>query len=578
MRSPSRSTRQVSTLSSYARVALGVSLGLLTSSIANADVQIRTDLSNRTGHAVPKYSVDPTGKLVEHTGVCQGSHFHCFARIVTHDGGHLTQHTAVTGTLAKDIQSAYGITDLTMGAGSTIAIIDAYGYSTLEADLAVYRSQMGLPACTTASGCLKIVNQTGGSSLPADPPSSDDWTVESALDVQMASAACPACKILVVQATTDQDDGLFVANDTAASLNPTVISNSWGGAETGGEASEEHYFDHPGIAIFIAAGDDGYDDNGQGPDYPGTSAYTIAVGATSLSSSGNARGWTEHAWGGTGTTYSAQQISNTGAGGSACSLSIAKPSYQPANTNCSFKATADVSAVGDPATGPAIYDSLSGGWQTVGGTSASSPMVAAMIAGSGNGSITGKFFYDNLSKFNDVTSGANGSCGSILCIAGTGWDGPTGVGTPNVAAIRNTGGGGTTGGLSVAIASPSDGASVGEAFKIQATVNDAVKAELYINGTLLDTLTQGPFTFTAPNNLSAGAYTIEVTAYDATGATQTSQVTVNEDPSQAGSDGGDGETDATDPTIGNCAAGGSGIGLGTMLLAVGSVVARRRRR
>ena len=581
--SSSRFTSQVRIFGGFARVALGVSLGLLASSTAQADGQlptVRTDVSNRTGNATLRYNANPvTGELVEHTGVCQGSRFHCLARIVTHAGGHIQPHATVAGTTAKTIQEAYGISGQTMSSTATIAIVDAFGYSTLEADLAVYRTQMQLPPCTKANGCLTILNQTGGTTLPANPPPTDDWTVETALDVDMASAACPTCKIVVYQTTTDQDDGLFIANNTAAAAGVTVISNSWGGAEQGGESAYESYFAHPGIAIFVAAGDAGYNDNGKGPDYPATSGNTISVGATALlGSTGN---YTERVWGGTGTSYSATQITQTGAGGSACSLSIPKPSYQPASSGCAFKATADVSALGDPSTGPAIYDSNAGGWQTVGGTSASSPMVAAMMAGAGHGSITGKFFYDNMAKFHDVTQGANGSCGTILCTAGAGWDGPTGVGTPNVAAIISTGGG-TGGNLTIGISSPAPNAVVGEGFHVTATASDGVvMAQLLIDGNIVDEVNAAPFTFIAPTDLTLGDHMIEVDAFDSGGNTAVKQedVTVtadgpvNPDPTGGNGDNGAGSNDV----VGGCAAGGSGAGLGTLLV-LGAVVLRRRRK
>jgi hypothetical protein len=594
MRSTSRFTSQVRTLGVIARVAMGLSVGLL-SSTAFAE---STHVDLGAARAAARVSINPqTGDAVEHVGVCAGNgRFHCFARAVTRINGRGVSHAAVMGTTAATIQKAYGITDLTQGAGATVAIVDAYGYSALEKDLATYRTQMGLPACTTANGCLTIVNQTGGTTPPANPPASDDWTVETALDVDMASAACPACKILVVQATTPDD--LEVAEMQAAKMTPTVISNSWGGPEQGTElGAEEANFNHPGIGIFVAAGDDGYNDNGEGPDYPGTSAYAISVGATSLTTASTTRGYTETTWGGKGTAaYSSAQITNTGAGGSACSKEIAKPSYQPANTQCTYKATADVSALGDPATGPAIYDSQAAspetpGWIQIGGTSASSPLVAAMMAASGNGNITGKFFYDNEAKFNDVTSGTNGSCANILCVAGTGWDGPTGVGTPNVALVKNTGG--TGAGITVAISSPSDGAQVGEGFEVDTTVSaGVVKADLFIDGTQVDETDASPFNFATPTTLALGAHMVQVTGYDASGnMVQSTQVAVTVTTS---GDGGGGDGDSGDPTgtgtptggangvtnndvLGGCAAGGSGAGFGGVLLALGLAASRRRR-
>jgi uncharacterized protein (TIGR03382 family) len=258
----------------------------------------------------------------------------------------------------------------------------------------------------------------------------------------MVSAACPACKILVVQATDDQGDGLDVAQNAAAALGATVISNSWGGPEQAGQPldGEEPYFDHPNIAVFVSAGDNGYNDAGQGPDYPGTSSHVIAVGGTHLVKDASSRGWTETAW---------------TSGGSACSLSITKPAYQT-NSGCQFKATTDIAAVGDPQTGVAVYNSRNGGWTVVGGTSASSPFVAAVFAATGNSTQTsGQFVRDNAAKLYDVTSGKNGTCtNAILCTAGAGWDGPTGYGTPNATALvvtvtgtgsgSDTGSGGTT--------------------------------------------------------------------------------------------------------------------------------------
>ena len=351
-----------------------------------------------------------------------------------------------------DLQAAYKIdpTRIATVAVPTIAIVDAYGYPKLEADLAAYRAQYSLPPCTVASGCLKIVNQQGTTTpLPAAPPASDDWTIETALDVDMASAACPLCNILVVQATDNMGNGLDVGQNVAASLGATVISDSWGGPEVPGMESafameDATYYVHPNIAVFVAAGDNGYDDTvipaGQqsGPGYPATSPHTIAVGATRLiKDATTTRGWRETAWAVTPKVSGGPDLTK-GAGGSACSLSMPKPTYQTASP-CQFKATADIAAVGDPATGVAVYNTngTNPGWISVGGTSASSPFVAAIFAATGNGTQTsGKFLADNTSKLWDVTSGSNGTCAQpLLCTAEVGWDGPTGFGTPNVSAF-----------------------------------------------------------------------------------------------------------------------------------------------
>jgi hypothetical protein len=226
----------------------------------------------------------------------------------------------------------------------------------------------------------------------------------------------------VVQADDDQGDGLNIANTTAATLGATVVSNSWGGPEDSSVASEEMYFNHPGIAVFVAAGDNG--NTGTSPDYPSTSAYTIGVGGTTLTkSTSSTRGWTESAW---------------SDGGSSCSKSVAKPSWQTSSA-CAKRATSDVSAVGDPNTGVAVYN---GGWQAVGGTSAASPLVAAIYALTKNGGATAQFAYLHTDAFYDVTTGKNGTCTTAMCKAAAGWDGPTGIGTPNGTMLAALGGGG----------------------------------------------------------------------------------------------------------------------------------------
>ena len=372
-----------------------------------------------------------------HKGVCDPTaKLHCHARIRTNSDGSIMRFAAAApaGLGPADFKSAYAL-DTSRTPNATIAIVDAFGYPNAEADLAVYRSTYGLPACTVASGCLKIVNQDGAASpLPPAPASNDDWTVETALDLDMASAACPNCKLLLVEANSDQDDGLFIAQDTAVRLGASVISDSWGGSGTGVDAYE-HYFNHPGVGIFVASGDTGYNNAGKGPDYPSTSAFVIAVGGTALTKSAStSRGWSEKAWG-------PRSIFGGGAGGSSCSTEVAKPSFQAGlKTSCTMRAASDVAAVGDPATGPAVYNRgpSSTGWVTVGGTSASSPLVAGIYALTGRSSASNSFAYSNAKAFNDVTTGKNDSCGNTLCNAGAGWDGPTGIGTPNGAAMVQT--------------------------------------------------------------------------------------------------------------------------------------------
>lgn len=320
---------------------------------------------------------------------------------------------AISGKTPADIQSAYKLSGLSSG-GRTVAIVDAYGYPNAERDLAVYRSQFGLPACTKANGCLTIMSQTGSTtSLPA---TNVGWDQEQALDLDAVSAACPSCKILLVQAKTPSFANLGRAVNQAASRpGVAAISNSYGGGDAP-DSSYAKYYQHPGIAVTASTGDGGY----AGASYPASSQYVTAVGGTSLTTSSNARGWTESAWSGAG---------------SGCSSYNAAPAGQSSSvTHCSGRAMADVSAVADPNTGLAVYaptSATSSSWAQYGGTSLSSPLVSSVYALSGNVSgYANTKPYANPGGLFDVTSGSNGSC-SYWCSAKSGWDGPTGLGTPN---------------------------------------------------------------------------------------------------------------------------------------------------
>ncbi len=323
----------------------------------------------------------------------------------------------------SNLQSAYGLTSAAAsnGSGETIAIVDAYNDPNAEADLAKYRSYYGLSACTTANGCFKKVSQTG--STTSLPSSDTGWSEEISLDVDMASAICPNCNILLVEATSATMANLGKAVNEAVTLGAKYVSNSYGGSESSSDTSyDTSYFNHPGVAITVSAGDSGY-----GAEYPAASKYVTSVGGTALSTSSNSRGWTESVW----------ETSSTEGTGSGCSSYDAKPTWQT-DTGCSKRTIADVSAVADPATGVSVYDSygVTAGWYTFGGTSASSPIIAGVYALGGtpsSGSYPASFPYASAgtSALNDVTSGSNGSCGSsYLCTAKSGYDGPTGWGTP----------------------------------------------------------------------------------------------------------------------------------------------------
>ena len=338
----------------------------------------------------------------------------CFAKILV--GGPAGTRAAPAGLAPADLVSAYGVP--AGGAGRVVGIVDAFGDPHLEADLAVYRSTYGLPACTVAAGCLRVVNQDGAASpLPAPDTG---WALETALDVDMASAVCPACGILVVQANSNGMDDLGTAVDTAVRLGADVVSNSYGtGVEFAGQEAYESHFVHPGHPIVVSSGDIGYSVS-----FPAASAHVTSVGGTTLTRSG--AGWTETVWPGTG---------------SGCSAYMAKPSWQT-DANCPMRMLNDVAAVADPVTGVAVYDTYqSNGWQVVGGTSASAPIIAAMYALTGaaalidDGSVPWR--RHAAGAFRDVTSGTNvpgpssATCGGdYLCTGVAGYDGPTGWGTP----------------------------------------------------------------------------------------------------------------------------------------------------
>jgi subtilase family serine protease len=315
-----------------------------------------------------------------------------------------------------DLQSAYNL-DTGRGVGQTVAIIGAYDAVHAESDLATYRSTFGLPACTSDSGCFTKLNQNGQASpLPGSAPSNDDWDTEYALQLDMVSAACPNCKILLIEADDDQDDGLYIAVNTAAAQ-PGVVAMDlpYGSPEYSTETDDEQtYFNHPGVAMVVAGGDQGF-----GVTFPASSKYVVSVGGTTLKTAANARGWTETAWSGTG---------------SGCSKYIGKPAFQ-SDLGCSTRTTNDVAIVGDPNTGVASYCQKDGGWLLIGGTTVGSGLVAGIFALAGPPTFDGwpaSTLYRQKAELYDVTSGSNGSCGgTYLCTAVTGYDGPTGNGTPN---------------------------------------------------------------------------------------------------------------------------------------------------
>jgi subtilase family serine protease len=342
---------------------------------------------------------------------------HAIASLPTNAAGELVAAAVPGGLNPADLISAYAV-PATGGTGQTIAIVDAMDDPNAESDLATYRSQFGLPPCTTANGCFRKVSQTGTTAYPAGDVG---WAEEISLDLDMASAICPNCKILLVEANSPSINDLGTAVNRAALLGASVISNSYGGGEsTSDPSTTASFYNHPGILITASTGDNGF-----GIEYPAAATTVLAVGGTHLVRSATSRGWTETVWGGAG---------------SGCSAVETKPSWQT-DTGCARRTVGDASAVADPATGVSVYDSFGlGGWAVFGGTSVASPIIASIFALTGRAGATPQYPYTNPGQFNDVVGGSNGTCSpSYLCTGVAGYDGPTGLGTPNASAMAAAG-------------------------------------------------------------------------------------------------------------------------------------------
>ncbi len=423
--------------------------------------------------------------------------------------GPATEYTQpLPGLTPQGLRSAYGLAGTpTPASTQTIGIVDAYDDPSAEADLASFDNQFGLPSCTGGEGCFRKVNEEGHAS-PLPPwkgeSSEKGWAEEIATDIETAHAVCPSCHILLVEARSSFDSDLFAAENAAAALGATEISNSWGGSEP---PTDNAAFNHPGVVITASSGDSGYlnwlSESGHYADYPASSPHVVAVGGTRLLQSAGT--WeSETVWNDGGE----QEGKKTGAGasGGGCSGVFAAPLWQQAaaawpGVGCVRRAVADVAADGDPYTGVDVYDSTATpggnkGWTIIGGTSVSSPIIASVfaLAGGAHGvEYPARTLYENApsaaSALHDVSSGSNGECtrpfngktgtsgctsleeasscsSRGICLAGPGYDGPSGVGTPNgIAAFQPPGaaiaGGGREAGSGAAGASAAAAGSAG---------------------------------------------------------------------------------------------------------------------
>lgn len=267
-----------------------------------------------------------------------------------------TPASLIPGLHPADLQAAYALP--VQATGGTVAVVDAYDDPTAEADLATYRSAFGLAPCASAGGCFRKVDQRGGATYPAV---NAGWANETALDLAMVSAACPGCRLVLVEADSDAMDDLGASVDTAVSLGASAVSNSYYASEWTSETNEDAHYHHPGVAMTVSSGD------APDPFYPAASRFVTAVGGTSLARSGGA--WSETAW---------------SMGGRGCSAYVARPDWQH-RTNCSTRAAVDMAAVADPQTGVAVFSTTGGGWIVAGGTSVGAPLVAGAYGLAGNG-------------------------------------------------------------------------------------------------------------------------------------------------------------------------------------------------
>lgn len=396
-------THKLIAAAALATVALG--------SIAFAD-SIKSELAHEKGHNSP---------------VCArgAEEVRCHARVETDAKGAPQAATLPAGLGPRQFHAAYA-SATSASTKQIIAIVDAYDHPNAYSDLVTYSQTFGIPVLPQCSGsiassnvpCFQKINQRGSTS--SFPQTNAGWALEIAMDIEAAHAMCQNCSILLVEADSASFANLMNAFDQAITKGATVVSNSYGASEFSGQTAYDFHFNRPGVGITVSSGDAGY-----GAEYPAASRYVTAVGGTTLTFDSLGNYASEKAWSGAG---------------SGCSAYEAKQPWQT-DTGCADKRTiADVSAVADPATGAAVYSSVryqgAKGWFKVGGTSLSAPLIAGVyaLAGGVPAGVQGVSlpYASVASNLHDVTTGSNGTCGATyLCTAVAGFDGPTGLGTPN---------------------------------------------------------------------------------------------------------------------------------------------------
>ncbi len=406
------------------------------------------------------------------------------------------------------LAAAYGVNPAT-ATSQTVAIVDAFQDPSVTADLDAFDAQYGLPAETSTS--FKAVSQTGGSvsGITTDV----GWAGEITLDVEAVRGLCHACKILLVEANSSNNSDLGAAVDEAVSLGATIVSNSYGGTEFPSDPQASDY-NHQGVAILASTGDDGWYGwdgfnlgiaSNDAPQVPASYSTVVGVGGTTLDLNPDGTRASETVWNDNGPLDAeGYAFANTygitgGAAGSGCSSIYTAQTWQQdvsgySTLGCgaTFRNGVDIAADADYFTGFDTYETTSWctgtdgngntcpasnpGWETIGGTSLASPLVAAMwgLAGGPAGvkypamTLYGHF-HTAPAQLYDVTVGGTGACDntdpapcanffgvsnpntqgaglidcqwgasgvSVLankyqCNAEPGYDGVSGVGTPN---------------------------------------------------------------------------------------------------------------------------------------------------
>jgi subtilase family serine protease len=361
------------------------------------------------------------------------------------------------------ITHAYGIDQISFkggtvkgdGSGQTIAIVDAYYDPTIASDLSTFNSTFGLAQLNGQNGNGKFTQLDLSNKTLS--PVGNDWTVETALDVEWAHAVAPKANILLVEAANDLQDAatgkptalLNAVHTAATTAGVSTVSMSWGISEVPAETNWDSYFTTPGVTFVAASGD-----SGAGTIWPSVSPNVVSVGGTTLNLTKSSTIRSETSWG------NGNLSAYYGGSGGGFSQYESLPSYQSGITTVSngWKLTGfgvrlnpDVAYVGNPNTGLHVYDAAAGGWYQVGGTSAGAPQWAALIAIADQGrALSGlsslgsaqtlSALYSNPADFHDITSGSTGSylvtdssgqtVGTVPVRAGVGFDMVTGLGTP----------------------------------------------------------------------------------------------------------------------------------------------------